>query len=544
MNHTIPTLPAHLLNLIRRGEDYQIEYKEAKTELPQALFDTVSSFSNREGGDIFLGVHDSGVILGVEPASAAKLITNFVTLANNKDKLFPPLYLTATEYVYESDGSFVGIDKKGKRIQEQPGAYHIIHIHIPVAPTVVRHKNRIFDRNNDADMDITDLSDRVYQCYSRKQSTYFVNKVYPYWSVSDLRADLIDKAREMAILKKHLFEKERHPWADMDNEELLRTSGLILTDEEGRTGITLAAVLLFGTDNMIASACGHHKTDCIYRVYNLDRYDDREVILTNLIESYEMMFDFGQKHLNDLFVLDGIQSVSARDKILREIISNSLAHRDYSNAYVAKLLIERDRIVVENGNRAHGVGALDIKTFEPFPKNPAISKIFREIGYADELGSGMRNSYKYTLLYSGAEPEFIEGDVFKIIIPLTVGSMTRVGPGVSVSGSGQDGGQVDMLGGQVDMIGGHVDMLSGHVGKLGGHVDKDVVTVKLDIQKLNELMVFCQQARTREEMQTFCGIGSRNYFHNNVLKPLLISGRLRRTIPDKPKSKKQKYIKV
>lgn len=94
------------------------------------------------------------------------------------------------------------------------------------------------------------------------------------------------------------------------------------------------------------------------------------------------------------------------------------------------------------------------------------------------------------------------------------------------------------------MIGGHVDMLSGHVGKLGGHVDKDVVTVKLDIQKLNELMVFCQQARTREEMQTFCGIGSRDYFHNNVLKPLLISGRLRRTIPDKPKSKKQKYIKV
>ena len=60
--------------------------------------------------------------------------------------------------------------------------------------------------------------------------------------------------------------------------------------------------------------------------------------MTNLLESYERMFAFGQKHLNDLFVLDGIVNVSARDKILREIISNSLAHRDYSNAYVAKLL--------------------------------------------------------------------------------------------------------------------------------------------------------------------------------------------------------------
>ena len=85
-------------------------------------------------------------------------------------------------------------------------------------------------------------------------------------------------------------------------------------------------------------------------------------ILTNLLESYEQRFAFGQKHLNDLFVLDGIQSVSARDKILREIISNSLAHRDYSSGYVAKLQIERDKITVENGNRAHGIGTLDMSS--------------------------------------------------------------------------------------------------------------------------------------------------------------------------------------
>jgi len=241
--------------MIRHGENYQIEYKEAKTELPKSLFDTVCAFSNREGGDIFLGVHDCCVMLGVDPAAASKLITNFVTQANNKDKVFPPLYLTAREYVFTSDGSFIGTDKKGKKVQEQSGEHHIIHIHVPVSPSVIRHRGRIFDRNDDADMDITDLSDRVFQCYARKQSTYYVNKVYPHWSVSDLRSDLIDKAREMAIMRKQLFEKQRHPWADMDNEELLRTSGLILTDEEGRTGITLAAVLLFGTDNLIASAC-------------------------------------------------------------------------------------------------------------------------------------------------------------------------------------------------------------------------------------------------------------------------------------------------
>lgn len=40
------------------------------------------------------------------------------------------------------------------------------------------------------------------------------------------------------------------------------------------------------------------------------------------------------------------------------------------------------------------------------------------IGYADQLGSGVRNLFKYSKHYSGREPEYIEGDVFRIIVPL------------------------------------------------------------------------------------------------------------------------------
>lgn len=420
-------------------------------------------------------------------------------------------------YQYTSDGSFVGETKTGKRIQEQSGTYHIIHIHVPIATQVIRNAGRIYDRNHDADVDITNQADLVFQCYARKQSTYYVNKVFPFWKVSDLRQDLIQRARQMAAARKRRDNpNEAHPWEVLDNEALLRSCNLILTDDQGRTGITLAAVLLFGTDNMIASACAHHKTDCIYRVYNLDRYDDRDVIdPTNLLDSYERMFDFGQKHLNDLFVLDGIQSVSARDAILREIISNSLAHRDYSNAFIAKMIIERDRILMENGNRAHGVGALNIDTFEPFPKNPAITKVFREIGFADELGSGMRNSYKYTKLYSGGEPEFIEGDVFKIIIPLTTGSMTKVGPGTQASTQAEYAGSTQ--------------------------ADTQAFTISLDATKLAGLLEYCSVPRTRAEMQEFCGIKTREYFRKKILVPMIQSGKLLLTLPDKPSSPNQKY---
>jgi len=99
----------------------------------------------------------------------------------------------------------------------------------------------------------------------------------------------------------------------MDDEQLLRSASLVLTDTAtGKEGITLASILLFGPDTMIMSALSHHKSDAIFRVFNLDRYDDRDVITTNLLESYDRLMAFGQKHLNDIFVMEGVQSISAR----------------------------------------------------------------------------------------------------------------------------------------------------------------------------------------------------------------------------------------
>ena len=125
--------------------------------------------------------------------------------------------------------------------------------------------------------------------------------------------------------------------------------------------------------------------------------------------------------------MDGIVNVNARDRILREIVSNTLAHRDYSNGFPSKMIIDDEKIVIENSNLSHGIGPLDLQKFEPFPKNPSISKVFREIGLADELGSGMRNTYKYTQLYSKEQPLFEEGNTFKTIIPLKKIATKRVG---------------------------------------------------------------------------------------------------------------------
>lgn len=55
----------------------------------------------------------------------------------------------------------------------------VIYIWIPEGTQVRRLNGRILDRTYEGDIDITDNAELVYKMYARKQSTYFVNKVYP-----------------------------------------------------------------------------------------------------------------------------------------------------------------------------------------------------------------------------------------------------------------------------------------------------------------------------------------------------------------------------
>lgn len=432
--------------LIATGEKIDVELKESKNTLNKDIYDTVASFNNRTGGHIILGVNDKREIVGVNPAKVDKMIKDFTTSINNPKKVYPPLYLTPEHIV---------VDGKD-----------LIYIRVPEGNQVCRHGSRIFDRSYEGDVNITDSSELVYKLYARKQGSYFVNKVYPNLTLECLDASIIAKVRKRASIR-----NQSHSWKDMTDEELLRSANLILIDPQtNREGLTLAAILLFGKDNTIMSVLPQHKTDAIFRVVNKDRYDDRDVITTNLIDSYDRLIAFGQKHLNDLFVLDGIVNVSARDRILREIVSNTLAHRDYSSGFPAKMIIDDEKIVIENSNLAHGIGALDIKKFEPFPKNPPISKVFREIGLADELGSGMRNTYKYTRLYSGTDPIFEEGDIFRTIVPLKKIATEKVGSEEEDNGNGNV----------------NVALQNEHIAETEKNDDKNVALQKNDVALRNE----------------------------------------------------------
>jgi len=51
-----------LLEMIRKGEGMDLEFKTCRNQLSRDVYETVCAFLNRHGGMILLGVTDSGDI--------------------------------------------------------------------------------------------------------------------------------------------------------------------------------------------------------------------------------------------------------------------------------------------------------------------------------------------------------------------------------------------------------------------------------------------------------------------------------------------------
>ena len=382
-----------ILDLISQGEGVTIEFKECKNEVASEVYPTVCSFSNRFGGHILMGVADNGEIIGVNPNTVKDMRKNFSNMLNNPQKISPTLYLSAEEV--EIDGKI------------------ILYVYVPRSSQVHTCNRITYDRIGDADINISNNTTQMSELYMRKQTDFTEKKIFPYLTIDDLDMSLMKRVRNLAKSK-----DANHPWIGLDDMGIFRSAGLYERDfTTGQEGFNLAAVLLFGKDETIQSCLPAYRTDAIFREVNMDRYDDRDDVRTNLIDSYDRLTDFICRHIDDKFFLEGTQRISVRSIIAREIVSNILMHREYSSPYPAKIIIEKGRILTENANKTYHYGRI-LATSTPYPKNPVIAKFFNNIGRADELGSGVRNLYKYTKMYSDGEPVLFEDDVFKVEVPL------------------------------------------------------------------------------------------------------------------------------
>ena len=200
------------------------------------------------------------------------------------------------------------------------------------------------------------------------------------------------------------------------------------------------------------------------------------------------------------------------ERAVTEAVVNALIHRDYI-VLGSEIHIDMydDRVeIVSPGGMFEGapVQECDINTIRSVRRNPVIADLFHRMKYMERRGSGLRKIVSETEKLPGYE-EYLKPEFFS-----TPSDFRVILKNVNYIMSGS----------------------STH------ETTHDTIHDLALTQKQALLLDFCTEARSRDEMQSFVGITNRSHFSKAYLKPLLASGKLKMTIPDKPKSRSQKYI--
>ena len=219
-----------------------------------------------------------------------------------------------------------------------------------------------------------------------------------------------------------------------------------------------------------------------------------------------------------------------------EGIVNALIHRNYleigSEVHIDMF---DDRLEIYSpGGMYDGtkVQDRDIMRIPSRRRNPIIADVFHRLKYMDRRGSGFKkilSEYEMQDTYTAdMKPIFYsDNDSFLLILKNLNYEKQK-----KIDYSERQGQETDF---QVSVE------TEGANGK--DYLEHSAIAMNMNIKEFSDLMRFLEVPRTRKELQKFCNISSREYFRTKILNPLIEAKKIDLTIPDKPQSSKQKYIK-
>ena len=170
-----------LRDIIEEGENDLIEFKRCGNQPEKDLFETICAFANTFGGTILLGVEDDGSLTGIDPAQVLPITRNVLNVVNNPNAFDVPVSMEF-EHIEIGDRQIIKID-------------------VPNSPQMHSYKGKVYERRGDADVVVRGSAPLAELCI-RKQGIYTEQRIFEHVSLSDLREDLIDEARRLALAKR------------------------------------------------------------------------------------------------------------------------------------------------------------------------------------------------------------------------------------------------------------------------------------------------------------------------------------------------------
>lgn len=462
-------------------ESQTLELKAAQGGCPKRLYDTLSSFSNQDGGGVILFGIDEGKdyeAVGVyNPQDIQKKI-------NEQCHQMEPVVRPVLTVVNFDGKSFVSAEIPAMDIAERPCYY--------------RGMGRIkgsYVRVGDSDEPMTEYEIYSYEAFRRKyqDEVRSADRVTP----DSLDANkLEDYIRQLRVGKPNLSQL-----ASGKIQELMSIT---------RNGnVTLYAALLFGLYPQ-----AYYPQLCVIatvvpgtKVSDLgedgERFLDNERIEGDIPQILERSLQFVRKNIKAKTIINAVDGkhedyTEYPMTAVREAILNALVHRDYSihtEGMPIQIQMFEDRMEIRSPGGIYGRITVDqLGKVQPDTRNPILASALETLNVTENRYSGIPIMRKEVERY-GLPPLNIEDRRGTFIVTF------YKKPAASAVDSEAD-----------------TDM------------------------RIQKLLVFCEQPRSRAEIAEFLGIKTTVYAMNQYIKPLLKSKQLVQTIPNQPRSHRQKYV--
>lgn len=460
-------------------ESNSIELKAAEKGCPR-LFDTLSSFSNQQGGGkIIFGIDESSgyKICGVY--DAADIQKKIMEQSLQMEPVVRPLCTVA-----EVEGKVIVCAE----IQEIDNNFK---------PCFYKGAGRLkgsYIRVADGDRLMTEYEVYSYEAFKKKIQD----------ELREAERAVIDDIKTGAFYKYLLELKEKKPnLSGLTEEKICRLQGFTTDGKPTLAGVMLfsdypqaffpqlciTAVSVPGTEISAAGGVG-------------ERFIDNKRIDGTLVQMMNDALIFVRKNMREKTTFDsrtGMRTDKSEYPViaLREIIVNALVHRDYSiYTDFAPITIKMfsDRIEVENPGGLYGRMTLDqLGNISADTRNPFIANALEVLGETENRYSGIPTIKNAMKEWGLPEPLFEnERGVFR------------------------------------------VTLYNRSVRENIGSNDEE-----------REILEFCEIPRSRADIEElFMGRKSIAYIMTKYVHPMIEKGDIRLAIPDRPKSKNQRYITV
>ncbi len=358
-------------------EDYHTEFKESGKKIPDSFFETYSSFSNTDGGIIYLGIKEGkyNEITGLSNPEEQKKV--LISSLHSKNKV---------SYCGISDEDIEILEVNDKKIIR----FIVKEAPIEAKPVYINgNLSKSYIRVGDGDFLMSE--DEIANLLLKKKGVGF-DMLPNVLGLDETNLDLESLKR----FRKSIDEiNPNNMFRQLNDHDFLLRIGA-LTNYNGKYVAKNGTILFFGYLSDILQICPNYFLDYQENLTSFTRWDKRIVsddysFNANLYNFFDLTSENIIRNLPNPFRVDGVSNLNGND-IKRSVIEgvvNAITNCDFSIASGISIQKTINKItIINSGDIPVGIEQA-INGGITNPLNKSIMNFFRLLQVADRAGSGV-----------------------------------------------------------------------------------------------------------------------------------------------------------